>query len=101
MHLAGYLAGAIRASMDLPAGERERAFLEALHLKARGRRPAAYWLDVGFEVAGELHAGGRQNLTGAAIAVADRRKISPKTAERYYRQYLEAVKAHDAASRED
>lgn len=97
-NLARYLADAIEASMSEPKARRAGALCEKLHLKARNRRPSAYWEDVGRYVSDWIGFG--INPTDAQNRAAVTFDISEKTAGRYYKQYTEAMEKEAAEEAE-
>lgn len=92
-NLAEYLASAIEASMGKPESHRGGALLEELNLKARNRRPAACWQEVGefmfwrtgFNFPDKKHTSQNTAATEAAVKFG----ISESTATRCYRRFVD------------
>lgn len=92
--LAGHLAGAIEAAMSKPSSHRGKALARELHLTALNARPKgdAYEIGTQFET---LRANG-ETVERAYAKLAAEHKMSPETAKRRVRAYLEGKRiCHD------
>ncbi|MGH8173270.1 MAG: hypothetical protein ACREPX_08975 [Rhodanobacteraceae bacterium] len=92
--LARYLANAFERAARVPASARVSELAQSLHLDAGHRRKLASWLDAGARFDDLVRQGESKFLAATIVAVEF--NCSQRTAQRYWKQYKDALTQHDA-----